>query len=99
MAELAPDWDRPTGRGDLGRNFKKHPMSDQRPPRPPSQSQGSGETSGFSKPSPVVDYVTGRDVKSVFCSVCRQAVFKTRIMAGRHMCLDCIAEFYGGDED
>ena len=92
-------WLGTTGRRELGRNVKKRIMPEQRQERPFAAPQQSADTSGLSKPSPVIDYGTGRDLKSVFCSVCRQAVVKTRIMAGRHMCLDCIAEFYGGEED
>jgi hypothetical protein len=51
------------------------------------------------KSATVVDYSPRAVSKAVLCSVCRQPVDKTRIMAGRHMCLDCIAEFYGGEEE
>lgn len=77
-------------------------MPEERPNRRPASNPpngGPGETLGLPKPSPLVDYASHQRLKTVPCSVCRELVHKTRIMAGRHMCLNCIAEFYGGEEE
>lgn len=69
--------------------------------RPPTSAPGSqpDDALALPKPSPVVDYASHKPTRTVSCSVCRELVHKTRIMAGRHMCLNCIAEFYGGEEE